>query len=792
MRRTGFGLALAMGLTAAGTTWVATTSWSGFTAEPDRYLMPLLWLALTVAGSGALARWVRLPRPLVVPLQVLATLPVVSLTLTGKPLPLGDGWVELRSAIDLAVESANRYAPPVPADAPGVHPLLVLGGWGCLLLVDLLACTLRRVPLAGLPLLAVYSVPVGLLGGALGWWGFALTAAGFLLLLYLHESDEVNRWGRGLDGEGVAPDAASFGVRTGAVRASAGTIGGAATALAVVVPAFVPTFGIHVFDLGRGDGGDSEITIENPMTDLVRDLIRGENVPLMQVRTNDPRPDYLRIGVLNHFSGEEWTSGDRQVPDDQVAEGQMPALDGVDPSVPRTLYSYQVQVTDDFESTWLPTQAPISRIRAEGDWRYDEATMDFLAADEDLTTAGAAYSMTAVELDLSSEALASAPSPAGEIGPEFTALPQALPPVVRNLAAEVTRDAPTRFEKAVALQQWFREDGGFEYDVRSAPGNGSNALVEFLSDDEEGRIGYCEQFSSAMAVMARVVGIPARVAVGFLEPARIGPGLWEYSAHDMHAWPELYFPGSGWVRFEPTPPGRAEDTPSYTTQTLPGVDPTTGPTNLPSAGNPRDDEVASRGPEETPESAAVVDDESEFPWGPTAGAAVVVVLGALALLLPRARRSRLRQRRLHGSPEEAWAELRATATDLRLPWPEGRSPRATRAWLVTMLGRPVDDLTPARPARGPDQAPDAVLALDRIVSALERLRYARAVEPHVGALSAEVTTCVAALEGGATQHARRLATWWPRSVLNWSALAVRRQPPTPMETRYGGVVDRVG
>ena len=146
----------------------------------------------------------------------------------------------------------------------------------------------------------------------------------------------------------------------------------------------------------------------------------------------------------------------------------------------------------------------------------------------------------------------------------MTDLPNDLDPIVHELAVTVTAEEPTRFEKAVALQQWFREKGGFTYDDQVDLGNGTDDLVRFLTEGDGGRTGYCEQFAAAMAVMARDLGIPARVAVGFLVPEQVGTDEYVYSAHDLHAWPELFFSGSGWVRFEPTPPGRASGVPDYT------------------------------------------------------------------------------------------------------------------------------------------------------------------------------------------------------------------------------------
>ena len=200
--------------------------------------------------------------------------------------------------------------------------------------MDLIAGTLRRAPLAGLPLLVVYSVPVSLGVGGVSWWVFGLTAGGFLTMLFLQESEAVARWGRPL-GSDAASDPFGFGVRTGVVRTTAGTVGGVATALAIVVPFAIPTLDLDVLPGGTGDGG-GDISIENPIVDMRRDLQRGDDIPLLRVRTDDPTPSYLRIAVLNRYSSDEWSSGDREVPADQQASGTLPDLIGVDGSVPRT------------------------------------------------------------------------------------------------------------------------------------------------------------------------------------------------------------------------------------------------------------------------------------------------------------------------------------------------------------------------------------------------------------------------------------------------------------------------
>ena len=179
-----------------------------------------------------------------------------------------------------------------------------------LLVVDLLACWLRRVSLAGLPLLAIYCVPISLLGRGVSWVVFLVAAAGFLLMMYLQESAHITRWGRPLGSSASTVDPSGFGVSTGASKTSAGAVGGAAVVLAVILPVFIPTLhldGLGLFGPG-GSGGDG-VKVINPITDMNRNLHQGKNVPLLDITTDDPDPSYLRISVLTQFNGLEWSTG---------------------------------------------------------------------------------------------------------------------------------------------------------------------------------------------------------------------------------------------------------------------------------------------------------------------------------------------------------------------------------------------------------------------------------------------------------------------------------------------------
>lgn len=726
-----------LALVAAATVWASTLAWRSFTTDPGGYLQPMTLLATVVAVSGLLARAARLPTAVVLVAQLVLGIAAVSLLLTGSPLPVGGAATELRAAVDTGLDTAARLKPPVPV-AGGIEPLLLGGGLACLLLVDLLACSLRRPALAGMPLLAIFAVPFSVVDDPVPWWCFVLTAAGFLTMLVLQQSERVRRWGERLDPPTLTG--------RGRLGMGAGTVGSVATVLALVVPGAVPTLDVHLLGFGPGSGGGNKITVTNPLVGLKQELTRGRDVALVQITTADPDPRYLRVAALARFGDNEWSAGDRDVPARNDADGRLPNPQGLAPWLERVEHAYDVSVFDGFESRWLPTQNPITEIEAEGDWRYDTSTMDFLAGDGQ-SAAGMDYTFTALEVTLQAADLRDAAVGAGSVPAIFRDLPDDFPREARDLARSVTEHAGSPFAKAVALQDWFREDGGFTYDddvpLRSSPDD----LVQFLTPGTGGRTGFCQQFATAMAAMARALGIPARVAVGFLIPDEVAPNTYVYSAHDMHAWPELYFSGAGWVRFEPTPAARAEQVPAYT-RNINAERPDAPTTSAaPSA-------AASSGPSAAPRPETQQTDDAsggevagDAWWWALVSALVLLVVMALLMLPGRIRRRRRAERLAEASPESVWLELRDTVVDIGLPWPESRSPRETGERLATYVGHG-----------------EAEQALLRLVALLELERYS----PRPAALVpvADAEAILAALTTGLSGRTRRRAAWWPRSVLS--------------------------
>ena len=761
------GSRLGVSLLAASMAWTALWSWTGLVEQPGRFLDPALLGALLIAGVGTVGRLLRWSWYAVLPVQVLVL--VLWLDHRYASADAWAGWVPTLSSLHVVAGrihdgavAVNTFASPVSAEHPETYAYLLAMSLLVLLSTDLLACGLRRVPWAGLPVIVTLTVPISVLESSLSWVVFVATSLLFMMLLATEETERVLGWGRSVAGRGERIDSLDQVVNGSTVRGSALRIGLLTAAGALVIPALVPVSaglfkGGH--GPGNGSGTDNNVTLRNPIVDLRRDLISEDHIPLVTARTAGD-PTYLRLTVLDRFNGVEWLPSARRLAKSNEANGELPPAPGLAPTATGTDTEWSLELDQAFDTTWLPTPYPTRRIAiTRGDWRYDLRTLDIAAVDKP-DTGGLQYQLTGFTPDLSTARMQQALKAPPDVLAPMTSVPGNRPSVITRTAQQVTAGATTDYDRMVKLQNWFRNSGGFSYSLAPASGSGIAQLARFITTD---KVGYCEQFAAAMAVMARSLGVPARVAVGFLAPHKLPDGSYRYTSDDLHAWPEIYFSGSGWVRFEPTPASRTGQPPAWTVGAAAPV-----PSAAPSAtAAPRDKTATGTFKKATKTSSG----SSSSSVATAVAWTVALVLVALLLALPAVVRSRQRRRRLDDHrqgprsvdaevlADGAWAELLATARDLGIVLP---------------LHRSVRDMAEALRRRTLPGA-RALAQLDVLTEFIERAWYGRpstvdaatrqAVVEAVEAWSSALAESVPALRV-------RLARVYPRSVFDRSRTSV--------------------
>ena len=724
------------------------------------WFWPAMAAVVAVATSGMVARILRAPGPLVVVAQGASLLGVVAHQVAADQAILGilpgpAAFTRMADVLAAALDEVAAVSAPAPTTALLVA--LVVGGVGAMaVVVDALAVTGRWVALAGLPLLGLYVVPAAVVPDGVPWPLFVIGAVGYLLLLLVDGRQRIGRWGRVVGTRGrsgsIAPEPLSaMGRRIGLI----------ALAAAVISPLALPFLDENV--LGNGSGGGSggsggrTVATVNPLVSLQRDLVRVDDAEVLRYTTTARGPDYLRMVTLDTFDGVQWQPAVlRARAAAQVADG-LPDPPGLSDDVRRSRVTTTIEVGP-LEENRLPLPYPATRVDIEGDWRFDEATFNVLTPDEGRTTQGVRYTVTSLQPAPTVSQLRAA----GNV-PEGIQAYTELPPVTAlagQLAEQVAGDAATPYDAAVALQKWFR-GGEFAYDLTVQPRT-ADPLADFLVD----RKGYCQQFAGTFAVMARLLGIPARVNVGFASGAPAGDG-WAVTWNDAHAWPELYFEGAGWVRFEPTPGngGAGVGAPGYApfAAPAPGTDPgTTAPSgagaerlNPTQADRAAEQAAASAvNPRERADTGAVTQTSTgrssgRLPWA----LAIVALLALAAAPVTRAWRRRRRMAAAsRGAVEAAWAEVLDTAADLG----RGRSTGSPRAQCAALA------------------APAGVAgAAERLALAVERSRYARDPGP-VGSCADDARAVCAALGAEASRAARLRGRMLPASVLHSAGTVSQR------------------
>ncbi|MFC9758490.1 DUF3488 and DUF4129 domain-containing transglutaminase family protein [Streptomyces sp. NPDC056921] len=774
--------------------------------EPAGWILQAAFLLAVQSGTGALVRRAPVPRVLVVGAQALVTLVLLTVVFARQQamaglLPGPEAVQRLAHLLTSGAEDVSRYAAPAPV-TDGIRLILIGGVLLVGLAVDALAVTFRSAAPAGLPLLALYSVAAGLSGGGADWLWFLLAAGGYLLLLLAEGRDRLSQWGRVFTGAasrspgGPAVGAALSGSRPTAPVRTGRRIGALALGVSLIVPAALPALdGGMLFGTGGGGGGKGgggTISAVNPLVSLQDNLNQPEDRQVMSYRTNSGAPQdfYLRILALDQFNGSEWRPSTRRLKD--VPE-RLPQPEGLGPDVAVTEITSNISASRSYQQTYLPLPYPATEVTISGRWRYEPVGRT-LVGDRGETTRGAQYRVSSLVVEPTAEQLAGAgPAPAA-LRREYTRVPGSLPKVVEETADRVTKGAANDYERAVKLQNYFASEGGFSYNTSVNSGTGSAAISRFLKDKQ----GFCVHFSFAMAAMARTLGIPARVAVGFTPGTEQSDGSVAVGLRDAHAWPELYFQGVGWTRFEPTPtrgttpPYTQPDAPTGDTDTpaQPEKGPSAAPSIAPSVPDSCPAQMRKQGECGSPAAQGVKPPtDSGTPASTVAGLVLLAVVILALPLLPLFWRLRARRRRLGLSagrtPVRGRSALSPTGQDATgrgiEPHPPSHATAGTlAAWQeITDTAwdhgiEPDDSRTPRKAAdrvvRLGRLEPDAAQAVHRVAGAVEQVLYAPEPRASTG-LTEDVETVRAGLRAAADRFTRIRAIVAPRSAVRvvWAA-----------------------
>ncbi|HEX2784456.1 MAG TPA: DUF3488 and transglutaminase-like domain-containing protein, partial [Ilumatobacteraceae bacterium] len=307
----------------------------------------------------------------------------------------------------------------------------------------------------------------------------------------------------------------------------------ATTGAAAVAPNLPGAGQKALLDTRNREGDVTEIV--SPLVDIRSRIVNRGNIELFTVKTDTPR--YLALTSLANFDGTVWSTLVEGV---RTADGTL--TDGAIGAV---------TVTDEITIKKLGGPlAPAARSATAATWQGDRNMLwldqaGALVVDGGLES-GYTYQVTSVDNAPSEDQLRTA-TVSGAPNQVYYDLPDKFPNSVRVLASEVVAGATTPYDKARALQDWFRTT--FKYTTTVQRGHSDDAILNFLKIKQ----GYCEQFSATFAAMARSLGLPTRVMVGFTQGQLRSDGLYHVAGRHAHAWDEVWFDGYGWVLFDPTP-----------------------------------------------------------------------------------------------------------------------------------------------------------------------------------------------------------------------------------------------
>jgi transglutaminase-like putative cysteine protease len=660
-------------------------------------------------------------------------------------IPTDRSWHRLSVLLAQLHDTMAHDVAPVHSSVPiEVAVCAVLGLLAAL--VDLIAVVARHGALAGIPLLVVYTAAGAVPHRPVSWLLFLAPAVGFLVLLGLDANDDRAGWGHRV-------------TRSGSRRAEpAGALSGQRIALltllvAVVVPFATPSGGTSLVSLvnghsksGSGIGtGTGSIA---PFAALKGQLTRETPQDLAKVavrKSGKVTPFYLRENVLSVYTGKGWKPASDHGPRQPLgsALSNNPGFGGE--TAPRFTATISVRHLDGNPIVFaVPTR--VFPLRSA---RWSEQDQLLLGT---TVHPGESYTETVSQPDPTRAQLDAAPDPARD--PQLARwlkLPH-IPGLVHRLVRKLTARAGNAYERARAISDYFvNPANGFQYSLQTKGGDSGSDLVDFLKN----KIGYCQQYAAAMAVMLRAAHVPARVVLGYTHGPASSRHTFTITTSDAHAWVEAYFDGIGWLAFDPTP---MTGEPGASTVGLRWAPHSIGKTHSPA-------ETSS--PSAHPHHPAPAATQANKPAGSAAGPGgggsvagwlvpVLIVIGVVLLLLVpwfvRVERRRRRIRAGRDDPDPLWAELSDTAIDLGYIWSPTRTPRQVVRWLGDATG-------------------DAQTSLVTLAQAVEAHRYAPTRAEAAGHgpgvdLHRELRAVTARLRARRRLWIRMRAMLWPASLRN--------------------------
>jgi transglutaminase-like putative cysteine protease len=703
--------------------------------QSGAWLIGALTLAALVLAAGYNARRFRLPALAVTLIELAVWVVFMTLVFLRETALL---WViptlETFHAVPILVGDAMQE---ITLGAAPLEPTLslafvVVGAMGLLtIIVDHVVVTARMPLLASVGIIAVSLIPAIAVPGDVDVMGFVFLA---ITILFLIRSETRSRE-KPLEREAE---------RTAGVPATAVGIGAIAIVVAVIATPTIPAPARAGSGVGPGAGIDATLQLGD-------DLRRPQDTVVIKVRTDAPAVPYLRATTLSTFEGDVWEPDRSQTValTSDRAFGKIDLNDDID----TTEYTTKIDVVN-LDTVWAPVPYPAESVTGlDGLW--GAVPYNRTVATANGSTQGQSYEVVYDPPRPSLEQMRALVSGGDQARDETTQLPEDLPPIIAETAAEVTAAASTDYDKLIALQRWFRS-GDFTYSL-DAPvedgfdGSGADAVARFLEVKE----GYCVHFASAFALMARTLHIPSRIVVGYLPGESTtetidGQTVYAVKSSQLHAWPEVYFGGVGWIPFEPTV-SLGVPTTFASAAALPGQGlgadaPTPGASPAPS----RSADPNALEPDQQRNASGSGATSTAIDPVPLFG---VVVLVLFVLALPfLARELRRRQQDAsarRGDAAAAWQAVQDAAIDIGIEVPSSETPRAFAQRLITQHGVPASEM-------------------NTVLIAIERVSYSRAGTRSywMGDAAADAATAVRASLLASVPLSRRIvAILAPRSLI---------------------------